>query len=67
MMIQIDSYIIKDEYTPAITIVELCNKADIGVGADIAFNSHVKKGNCADLEKITIKITIERPLKVLLQ
>ena len=35
--------------TPAITIVELCNNAEIGVGADIAFNNHVLKGNWADL------------------
>ena len=28
-----------------ITIVELCNNADIGVGAVIAFNGHVKNGN----------------------
>ena len=35
--------------TPAITIVELCNKAEIGVGADIAFNNHVENGNWADL------------------
>ena len=27
--------------TPAITIVELCDSDDIGVGAGIAFNNHV--------------------------
>lgn len=43
--------IIKPKYTPAITIVELCNNADIGVGADIAFNNQEENGNCADLEK----------------
>ncbi len=31
--------------TPAITIVELCNKADIGVGADVAFNNQEENGN----------------------
>lgn len=31
--------------TPAITIVELCSKAEIGVGADIAFNSQELKGS----------------------
>ena len=31
--------------TPAITIVELCNGAEMGVGADIAFNDHVGNGN----------------------
>ena len=36
--------------TPAITIVELCNKADIGVGADVAFNNQEENGNWADLE-----------------
>ena len=43
--------IIKPKYTPAITIVELCNRAEIGVGADIAFNNQEEKGNWADLEK----------------
>ena len=36
--------------TPAITIVELCDGADIGVGAGVAFNDHVGNGNWADLE-----------------
>jgi len=27
--------------TPAITVVELCDKADMGVGADVAFSDHV--------------------------
>ena len=30
---------------PAITIVELCDRADMGVGADVAFNDHVENGN----------------------
>ena len=38
------------KYTPAITIVELCKRAEIGVGADIAFNNQEEKGNWADLE-----------------
>ena len=36
----------------SITIVEGCNNAEIGVGADIAFDNRLKKGNWADLEKI---------------
>ena len=42
--------------TPAITIVEGCNNAGIGVGADIAFDSQLKKGNWADLEKIMVMV-----------
>ena len=42
----------KPKYTPAITIVEGCNNAGIGVGADIACDNRLKKGNWADLEKI---------------
>ena len=30
---------------PATTIVELCNRAEIGVGADIAFNNQELNGN----------------------
>ena len=37
--------IIKPKQTPAITIVELCKRAEIGVGADIAFNNQEEKGN----------------------
>ena len=33
------SLMIKPIITPAITIVELCNNAEIGVGAGIAFNN----------------------------
>ena len=36
---------IEPEYTPAITIVELCRGAEIGVGADVAFNGREEKGN----------------------
>ncbi len=36
--------------TPAITRVELRDRADIGVGAGVAFNDHVEHGNWADLE-----------------
>lgn len=43
------SLMIKPIITPAITIVELCNNAEIGVGADIAFNNQELKGNWADL------------------
>ena len=42
---------IKPKYTPAITIVELCKRAEIGVGADIAFNNQSEKGNWTDFEK----------------
>jgi hypothetical protein len=45
------SLMIKPIITPAITIVELCNNAEIGVGADIAFNNQELNGNCADLVK----------------
>ncbi len=44
------SSIIIAKNTPAITIVELCNRADMGVGADVAFNDHVENGNWADFE-----------------
>ena len=37
--------IIKPKYNPAITIVELCKRAEIGVGADIEFNNQEEKGN----------------------
>lgn len=50
IQIKVES-IIKAKYTPAITIVELCKRAEIGVGADIAFNNQEEKGNWADLEK----------------
>jgi hypothetical protein len=33
------------EYTPAITIVGLCEGADIGVGADIAFDGREGEGD----------------------
>lgn len=36
---------IKPIITPAITIVELCDDAEIGVGADIAFDNQELKGN----------------------
>ena len=41
------------------TIVELCKRAEIGVGADIAFNNQEQKGDWADLEKIIITIGSE--------
>ena len=37
------------KYTPAITIVGLCEGAGIGVGADIAFNDQEGEGDWADL------------------
>lgn len=43
------SWIIIPKYTPAITVVDECNRADIGVGAFMAFNNHELKGNWADL------------------
>ena len=39
------------EYTPAITIVGLCEGAGIGVGADIAFDDRGGEGDWADLGK----------------
>jgi hypothetical protein len=56
------SSIINPNHTPAITMVDECSKAEIGVGADIAFNNQLVKGNWADLEKIIIKIGIEKRL-----
>lgn len=41
----ITSLMINDIMTPAITIVELCNNAEIGVGAVIAFNNQELNGN----------------------
>lgn len=38
------SSISRPTITPAMTMVEECNRAEIGVGADIAFNSHEEKG-----------------------
>jgi len=38
-------------YTPAITIVLLCSKADMGVGADIALMSQSLYGSWADFVK----------------
>lgn len=52
------SFINKPKYTPAITIVEECNNAEIGVGADIAFNNHEQKGIWADFENIMMKSAI---------
>lgn len=37
-------------YTPAVTKVEECTKAEIGVGAAIAAGSQAENGNCALLE-----------------
>lgn len=37
---------------PAVTNVELCTKAEVGVGALIAFGSHPLKGSCALLVKL---------------
>ena len=51
--------IIKPKYTPAITIVELCDDAEIGLGADVAFDDQLVNGNWADLVKIIIIIGIE--------
>jgi len=36
---------IKPIITPAITIVELCSNAEMGVGADIAFSNQELNGN----------------------
>jgi hypothetical protein len=36
---------IRPTQTPAITMVDECNKAEIGVGADIAFNNQLVNGN----------------------
>ena len=36
-------------YTPALTMVAECSRADTGVGADMAPSSQEEKGICADL------------------
>jgi hypothetical protein len=36
-----------NKYTPAVTRVEECTKAETGVGAAIAAGSHAEKGTCA--------------------
>ena len=36
-------------YTPAFTIVAECRRAEVGVGATMAPNSHLENGICADL------------------
>lgn len=42
--------------TPAVTRVEECTKAEMGVGAAIAIGSHAEKGNWALFEQAaTIK------------
>ena len=42
--------------TPAITVVGLCDGGLTGVGADVAFNDRLGKGNWADLgKKIIVK------------
>ena len=45
---------------PAVTKVEECTIAEIGVGADIAAGSHLEKGNCALLVKLQININNKR-------
>ena len=50
----------KPKYKLAITIVEECNKALIGVGAFIAYNSHEEKGNWADIKKKMTKNVISK-------
>ncbi len=44
------SSIIIGKERPAITSVELCNRGDRGVGADVAVNDHVENGNWAEFE-----------------
>jgi len=39
----------KRRYTPAVTSVDECTRAETGVGADIAEGSQQEKGNKADL------------------
>ena len=45
IIITITGCSITPKYTPATTIVELCNKAEIGVGADMAFSNQEENGN----------------------
>ena len=43
------SEVLATRYTPAVTIVAACMRADTGVGPAIASGSHTKSGICADL------------------
>ena len=40
-------------YTPAVTRVDECTRAETGVGAAMAAGSHAEKGICADLVRAT--------------
>lgn len=43
-----------NKYTPAVTRVDECTKAEIGVGAAIAAGNQAENGNCALLEDAAI-------------
>lgn len=45
---------------PATTIVDLCNKAETGVGPSMAAGSHGCNPNCADFPAAAIKTPIRR-------
>lgn len=40
----------KHRYTPIITSVDVCIRAEHGVGASIASGNQIKKNNCADFK-----------------
>lgn len=44
--------------TPAVTSVEECTNAEIGVGAAIAAGNHAENGNCALFDDAAIKSII---------
>lgn len=48
----------KNRYTPAVTRVEECTIAEIGVGADIAAGSHDERGTWALLVEAAKKIVL---------
>ena len=41
-----------NRYTPAVTKVEECTKAETGVGASMAAGSQLENGTCADFVKL---------------
>lgn len=41
-------------YTPAVTKVDECTSAEIGVGAAMAIGNHAENGNCALFEQAAI-------------
>lgn len=53
---EFDSRIIRN--TPAVTKVDECTRAEIGVGAAIAIGSQAENGNCALFDNAAVIISI---------